>query len=192
MYGHVPPFGGVLCSVAVLRGTAGGACGAVTAHQTPIAAWPRMVKRSKSWHLSLGFMACILGMRPPECFLCIHSSIECTHRPSPPLLPSRGTPRGLPPPPPGPRTRTGCAWHAWPANMQSRQGSHRAPPRRPLSLKIGPQIKSNHIPPRNPPLPIPPLPARVLRPTVSCGVDSVETRGFTPPPSAVMCRPQLK
>ena len=49
-----------------------GACGAVTAHQMPVAAWPRTVKRSESWALSLGFMACVLRMRPPECFLSIH------------------------------------------------------------------------------------------------------------------------
>ena len=33
----------------------------------------------------------------------------------------------------------------WPADMQSRRDSHRAPPGRPVSLKIGPQIKSNQI-----------------------------------------------
>ena len=38
------------------------------------------------------------------------------------------------------------------ADMQSRQDSHRAPPR-PLSLKITPQIKSNPRPPGIPPLP---------------------------------------
>ena len=53
-----------------------GACGAVTAHQTPVVAWPRTVKRSESWALSLGFMACVLGMRPPKCFLSIHPSIH--------------------------------------------------------------------------------------------------------------------
>ena len=63
-----------------------GACGAVTAHQTPVAAWPRTVKRSESWALSLGFMAYVLGMRPSECFLSIHPSI-------PPPMPA-------PPPPP--------------------------------------------------------------------------------------------
>ena len=68
-----------------------GACGAVTAHQTPVAAWPRTVKRSESWALSLGFMACVLGMRPPECFLSIHPSIP----PAPQLKQ-----RHAPPPPP--------------------------------------------------------------------------------------------
>ena len=158
MYGHVPPFGGVLCSVAVLRGTAGGACGAVTAHQTPIAAWPRMVKRSKSWHLSLGFMACVLGMRPPECFLCIHPSIECTHRPSPPLLPSRGTPRGLPPPPPRPADADRLCM----ACMASRYAkSSRQPSSAPQAASEPQDRPSNQIksypspkpPPSNPPPP---------------------------------------
>ena len=69
----------------------------------------------------------------------------CTHCPPfpPPSLPEAW--REACPPPPGPWTRTGCAPHAWPADMQSRQDSHRAPPRRPVSLKIGPQIKSNQI-----------------------------------------------
>ena len=49
-----------------------GACSAITAHQTPVAAWPRTVKRSESWALSLGLMACVLGMRPLESFLYIH------------------------------------------------------------------------------------------------------------------------
>ena len=53
-----------------------GAWGAVTAHRTPVAAWPRTLKRSKSWALSLGFMGRVLGMRPPECFLSIHPSIH--------------------------------------------------------------------------------------------------------------------
>ena len=52
------------------------ACGAVTAHQTPVAAWPRTVKQSESWALNLGFMACVLRMRPAECFLSIHPSIH--------------------------------------------------------------------------------------------------------------------
>ena len=57
-------------------GRGGGACGAVTADQTPVVAWPRTVKRSQSWALNLGFMACVLGMRPPDCFLPIHPSIQ--------------------------------------------------------------------------------------------------------------------
>ena len=47
-----------------------------------------------------------------------------------------------PPPPPvaaAPRP-TGSCPDPWPADMQSRWNSHRAPPRRPVSLKIGPQI----------------------------------------------------
>ena len=62
-----------------------GACGAVTAHHTPVAAWPKTVKGSESWALSLGFMACVLGMRPPECFLSIHPSIPPSAPPPPPL-----------------------------------------------------------------------------------------------------------
>ena len=50
------------------------------------------------------------------------------------------------PPPPRPADAAGCALHAWQADMQSRRDSHRAPPRRPVSLKIGPQIKSNQPP----------------------------------------------
>ena len=66
-----------------------GACGVVTAHQTPVAAWPRTVKRSESWAL-LGFMACVLEMRPPECFLSIHPSIHPSNAPPPP--PPKGPP----------------------------------------------------------------------------------------------------
>ena len=50
-----------------------------------------------------------------------------------------------PPPPPGARTRKGSAPHAWPVDMQSCRHSHRVPPKRPVSLGIGPQIKSNQI-----------------------------------------------
>ena len=49
---------------------------AVTAHQTPVVAWPRTVKRLASWALNLGFMDCVLGMRPLKCFLSIHPSIH--------------------------------------------------------------------------------------------------------------------
>ena len=92
-------------------------------------------------------------------------------RPSPhSMLPCMGPRRGLrtPPPstarrqacpPPRPADAAVCAQHAWPADMQSHRDSHRAPPRRPVSLKIGPQIKSNQInSPKLPPLPSPPLP----------------------------------
>ena len=48
--------------------------------------------------------------------------------------------------PPWPADAAGCAPHARPADMQSRRDSHRAPPGRPVSLKIGPQIKSNPYP----------------------------------------------
>ena len=51
----------------------------------------------------------------------------------------------LPHGPPRSAGAAGSALHAWPADMQSRRDSHRAPPRRPMSLKIGPQIKSNQI-----------------------------------------------
>ena len=55
--------------------------------------------------------------------------------------------------------------------MQSRRDSHQAPPRRPVSLKIGPQIKSNQIlrgalpdPPANT-LPTPSRPPKVFSPS---------------------------
>ena len=79
------------------------------------------------------------------------SAAQHTRTWEPPPPPSRSD---APPPcpghggaatPPGPRARTGHALHAWPANMQGRRDSHRAPPKRPVSLKIGPQIKSNQI-----------------------------------------------
>ena len=90
-----------------------------------------------------------------------HYSAAHTHMGAPPPpyksdlpLPTQGT--ALQP------ARTGCA-HAWPADMQSRRESHRASLRRPVSLKIGPQIKSNQnqipdppppqAPPRTPPPP---------------------------------------
>ena len=95
---------------------------------------------------------------------------------TPPPLPARGA--GWPaPPPPGPRMQTGRASHAWPADMQSRGESHRAPPRRPVSLKIGPQIKSN--PPSKAPTP-PPLGG--LRPKVSGGVSWHPDPSSHPPP----------
>ena len=59
-----------------------GGYGDVTAHHTPVAAWPRTVKRSESRALSLGFMVCVLRMRPPECFLSIHPSIHWPEAPS--------------------------------------------------------------------------------------------------------------
>ena len=58
-------------------------------------------------------------------------------RPSPPPSsppphplprPTRGTAASLPPPPPQPAAAAGGAQHAWPADMQSRPDSHRAPP----------------------------------------------------------------
>ena len=70
-----------------------GACGAVTAHQLLVAAWPRTVKQSRSWALSLGFMVCVPGMRPPECFLSIHPSIISPRTPPPPQAPTP-SPRG--------------------------------------------------------------------------------------------------
>ena len=71
----------------------------------------------------------------------------------PPPRPTRGTAASLPPPPPQPAAAAGGAQDAWPADMQSRRDSHRAPPGRPVSLKIGLQIKSNQIPATPPPLP---------------------------------------
>ena len=81
-----------------------GACGVVTAHQTPVVAWPRTVKRSESWALRLGFMACVLGMRPPKCFLSIHPSILQPPPPDPPAdpRPPRPLAHPLPTPPPPP------------------------------------------------------------------------------------------
>ena len=81
------------------------------------------------------------------------------HPPRPPCPPP------LPPPPPSrmrvppplltqpvaqrqacpPARGRGCALHAWPADMQSHRDSHQAPPKRPVSLKVGPQITSNQI-----------------------------------------------
>ena len=63
--------------------------------------------------------------------------------PHPPPRPTRGTTASLPPPP---AAAARCALHAWPADMQSCRDSHRAPPGRPVSLKIGPQIKSTPSP----------------------------------------------
>ena len=85
-----PPSSSHPSPTSVPQGGLRGACGAVTAHQMPVAAWPRMVKRSESWALSLGFMAYVLGMQPPECFLSIHPSIH----------PPTHTPPPQPPPPP--------------------------------------------------------------------------------------------
>ena len=72
-------------------------------------------------------------------------------RPCPPSLPP--PPHPPPRPPPRPTRGTvagGGAQHAWSADMHSRRDSHRAPPGRPVSLKIGLQIKSNQIPPPAP------------------------------------------
>ena len=63
--------------------------------------------------------------------------------PPPPLLTQPAARRLACPTQPADAAR--CAPHAWSADMQSRRDSHRAPPKRPVSLKIGPQIKSNQI-----------------------------------------------
>ena len=47
--------------------------------------------------------------------------------------------------PPRPTDAAGNTLHVWLADMQSRRRSHRAPSRRPMSPKVGPQIKSNQI-----------------------------------------------
>ena len=47
--------------------------------------------RSESWPLSLGFMACVLRMRPPAYFLSIRSSIQTLG-----VGGSGGQPRGSP------------------------------------------------------------------------------------------------
>ena len=75
-----------------------------------------------------------------------------THAPPPPC-PGHGGAAC----PPGPRAQTGRAWHAWPADMQSRRDSHRAPPQAACEPQGRPsnQIKSN--PPANPPPPPPTL-----------------------------------
>ena len=70
--------------------------------------------------------------------------------PPPPPRPTRGTATGLPPPPPRPADAAGCAPHAWPADMQSRRDSHRAPPQD--------RIKSDQPPPPSHPPTHPPTP----------------------------------
>ena len=82
--------------------------------------------------------------------------------PPPPPRPTRGTEASLPPTPPQPAAAAGGAQHAWPADMQSRRDSHQASPGRPVSLKIGLQIKSNQIP--YSPLSPPPTPTPYLPP----------------------------
>ena len=61
--------------------------------------------------------------------------------PSPPPQPAAWR-QACPPPPPR-ADADGHCMHGQP--LCSRRDSHRAPPRRPVSLKIGPQIKSNQI-----------------------------------------------
>ena len=58
----------------------------------------------------------------------------------------------------GPVKDPECASHmAWPADMHSCRGRHGAPPRRPVSLKIGPQIQIQITPyPTPTPTPTPP------------------------------------
>ena len=92
------------------------------------------------------------GPRPPFPPL----AAECARRPPPPLLTQPEAWRQSFPPQ-GPQTQTGSALHAWPADMQSHRDSHKAPPRRPVSLKIA--LRSNQIKspltPHTPPLPFP-------------------------------------
>ena len=71
-----------------------------------------------------------VGAPPPPC------------RRDPPPLPAWGI-VVCPAPSPSTRAQTGRASHAWPADMQSHWDSHCAPPRRAVSQKLGPQIKSN-------------------------------------------------
>ena len=94
-----------------------------------------------------------------------HSAVQCAplppappHPPTTPL-PAQPAARRRACPPPQPAAAAGGAQHAWPADMQSRRDSHRAPPGRPVSLKIGLQIKSNQIKSPHPTLPTthPPL-----------------------------------
>ena len=73
VYCHCPPSGGGSCPLSRSSEAPGRrGCGVVTAHRTAVAACPTTVKRSESLALSLGFIAYVLGMRPPECFLSIN------------------------------------------------------------------------------------------------------------------------
>ena len=84
--------------------------------------------------------------------------------PSPLLTPPAARRHASPPPPPRPADAAGCALHAWPADLQSRRDSHRAPPKAACEPQDRPsnQIKSNQIvpPPHNPPVPAPVPPPR--------------------------------
>ena len=84
-----------------------------------------------------------------------------------------------------PAGAAGSAQHVSPADMLSRGDSHRALLRRPLSLKIVPQIKSNQIP--EPPLPYPPSqtspPKGASGRQLVWGVVGLQNRAPPPPPS---------
>ena len=94
-----------------------------------------------------------------------------------------------PPPTPQPAAAAGCAPHAWPADMQSSRDSHRARPRRLVSLKISPQIKSNQIksqplPHRsspNPPSNAPPPPPGAFGPLQKGGGFAYKREETSPP-----------
>ena len=96
-----------------------------------------------------------------------HTSGDGARRPSPPLPPAPPHPPPPPASPPNPRhdgepappPARGGGWGraaCMAADMQSCRDSHRAPPGRPVSLKIGLQIKSNQIKSPLPPPPTPP------------------------------------
>ena len=142
---------------------------------------------------------------PPHACDLPPSRMRASPSPLPPPHPTRGTATGLPPPPPPrPAVAARCALHAWPADMQSRRDSHRAPPRRPVSLRIGPQIKSNqiksnqikshmdpppnrpsqppppHLPSLNPPLQSPPPPLGAFGPLLLGGGSRIKARRRPP------------
>ena len=101
--------------------------------------------------------------------------------PPPPPCPGHGGWPAPPPPAPGPRGQTGCASHTHGRPICRVVGKPLCAPRRPVSLKIGPQIKPNQIKSNPPPppfaqaTPCPPPPPLLLH-FIS-----------NPPPSAPSC-----
>ena len=113
--------------------------------------------------------------------------------PPPPAPPTPGHPaarrQACPHRPTG---AAGSALHAWPSDMQSCRDSHRAPPRRPVILKIGPQIKSNQIlPPTPPPRPNCPPPLQVLTDSRGGVVSGPVVVAPPPPPPPPPAPPPL-
>ena len=95
-------------------------------------------------------------------------------------------------PPPWPAWADGVCIIRMAGRYAESSGSHRAPPRRPVSLKMGPQIKSNQIKcptwdppqptlPTAPPPPPPMAPPRGLRPTSTGGGVAYKSEEMPPP-----------